>query len=175
MKPRLKVRMYRGEEKFYIRIESDHPAIPPFMPMRIFPSNFKDAKRESEKFLHLIRGAFRQVFGKRPGFARVLERIGIGDTRICALFVDLQLLRTKLMLGRSRSRRTLPGRKKTSPVTHHAHHKYIKRYCIVNAQHVDAKQLMLSSPRTRDAESLNPVRGRIDREGLSNSPPTRSE
>ena len=64
--PRLKVRLYRGEEKFYIRIESDHPGIPTSMPIRITPSNFRDAKKESEKLLHLIRGVFRRVLGKQP-------------------------------------------------------------------------------------------------------------
>jgi hypothetical protein len=64
--PRLKVRIYRGEEKFYIRIESDHPAIPTSMPMRITARNFRDAKRESEKLLHLTRGVFRRVLGKHP-------------------------------------------------------------------------------------------------------------
>ena len=68
--PRLKVRMYRGEERFYIRVESDHPAIPTSMPMRITPSNFRDAKRESEKFLYLIRGVFRQILGKAPDLRR---------------------------------------------------------------------------------------------------------
>jgi hypothetical protein len=48
--PRLKVRIYRGGAKFYIRIESDHPGIPTSMPMRINESNFKDAKKSRKSF-----------------------------------------------------------------------------------------------------------------------------
>jgi hypothetical protein len=73
--PRLKVRIYRGGAKFYIRIESDHPGIPTSMPMRITPSNFKDAKRESEKFLHLIRGVFRQALGKNPDLPESMKEM----------------------------------------------------------------------------------------------------
>ena len=69
------MRLYRGEEKFYIRIESDHPGIPTSMPMRITPSNFKDAKRESEKFLHLIRGVFRQALGKGPDLPESMKEM----------------------------------------------------------------------------------------------------
>jgi hypothetical protein len=64
--PRLKIRLYGGDPDFYIRVASDHPAIPPLMPMRITPTNLKDAKREAKKFLHLIRGVFRQALGKTP-------------------------------------------------------------------------------------------------------------
>ena len=73
--PRLKVRMCRGEERFYIRVESDHPAIPTSMPMRITPSNFRDAKRESEKFLYLIRGVFRQILGKAPDLPESMKKM----------------------------------------------------------------------------------------------------
>lgn len=73
--PRLKVRMYRSEERFYIRVESDHPAIPTSMPMRISPSNFRDAKRESEKFLYLIRGVFRQSLGKTPDLPESMKKM----------------------------------------------------------------------------------------------------
>ena len=73
--PRLKVRMYRGEERFYIRVESDHPAIPTSMPMRITPINFRDAKRESEKFLYLIRGVFRQMLGKNFDFPEHMKEM----------------------------------------------------------------------------------------------------
>jgi hypothetical protein len=59
--PRLKMRLYRGNPHFYISIESDHLAIPPLMPMRIKPTNFKDAKREAKKLLHLTRAVFRQA------------------------------------------------------------------------------------------------------------------
>jgi hypothetical protein len=62
--PQLKMRLYGGDPDFYIKVESNHPAIPPFKPMRITPTNLKDAQREAKKFLHLIRGVFRQALGK---------------------------------------------------------------------------------------------------------------
>jgi hypothetical protein len=64
--PQLKMRLYEGDPDFYIGVESDRPAIPPFMPMRITPTNLKDAKREAKKFLHIIRGVCRQTLGKTP-------------------------------------------------------------------------------------------------------------
>jgi hypothetical protein len=57
--PRLKMRLYESDPLFYISVENDPPAIPPLTPMRIKPTNVAGAKRESEKFLHMIRGAFR--------------------------------------------------------------------------------------------------------------------
>jgi hypothetical protein len=62
--PQLRMRIYRGDKHFYIRLESDDPRMPPSMPMRIKPANFKDAKREAEKLLRLIRGVFREALGK---------------------------------------------------------------------------------------------------------------
>src|SRR5690348_15912818 len=73
--PRLKVRLYRGEEKFYIRIESDHPGVPTSMPMRITPRNFRDAKKESEKLLYLIRGVFRLILGKTPDLPESMKEM----------------------------------------------------------------------------------------------------
>jgi hypothetical protein len=64
--PRLKVRIYRDDVSFYIRMESDHPAIPRSMPMRIKATNFKHAKAEAVKLLRLIRGVFRQGLGEAP-------------------------------------------------------------------------------------------------------------
>jgi hypothetical protein len=64
--PQLKMRLYGGDPDFYIQVESDHPAIPHFMPMRITPTNLKAAKSESEKLLHIIRGVFRLALGKAP-------------------------------------------------------------------------------------------------------------
>jgi hypothetical protein len=64
--PQLRLRIYRGNTSFYISIESDHPAVPPLMPTRIKATNFKDAKSQSAKFLHLMRGTFRQALGKTP-------------------------------------------------------------------------------------------------------------
>ena len=93
--PRLKVRMYRGEEKFYIRVESDHPAIPTSMPMRITPSDFRDAKRESEKFLYLIRGVFRQILGKAPDLPESMKEI---ESQIPAF---LQFLLSNSFLGQN--------------------------------------------------------------------------
>jgi hypothetical protein len=93
--PRLRVRMYRGEERFYIRVESDHPAIPTSMPMRITPSNFRDAKRESEKFLHLIRGVFRQALGKGPDLPESMKEM---ESEIPAF---LQFLLSNSFLGQN--------------------------------------------------------------------------
>jgi hypothetical protein len=73
--PRLKVRMYRGEERFYIRVECGYPGIPTSMPMRITPSNFRDAKKESEKFLYLIRGVFRQMLRKNADFPEYMKQM----------------------------------------------------------------------------------------------------
>jgi len=64
--PRLKLRIFRGNLKFYASIESDDPTIPPFIPMPIGPTNFKEAKTAAERFLHLIRGVFRAASGKAP-------------------------------------------------------------------------------------------------------------
>jgi hypothetical protein len=73
--PRLKVRLYLGEARFYIRLASDHPGIPTSMPMRITPRNFRDAKKESEKFLYLIRGVFRQMLGKNLDFPEHMKEM----------------------------------------------------------------------------------------------------
>ena len=73
--PRLKVRLYRGDVNFYIRVESNHPAIPPSMPMRIEATNFKEAKDEAGKFLHLIRGVFRQALGKAADLPEDMKEI----------------------------------------------------------------------------------------------------
>jgi hypothetical protein len=43
--------------------------------MRITPTNFKDARRESEKLLHLIRGVFRQVLGKSPDLPQHMKQM----------------------------------------------------------------------------------------------------
>jgi hypothetical protein len=67
VEPRLKMRIYRDKrEHFYGCIESDDPAIPPLMPVRIKSTNFKDAKARAEKWLHIIRGIFRVASGKAP-------------------------------------------------------------------------------------------------------------
>jgi hypothetical protein len=79
--PRLRVRMYRGEERFYIRVESDHPAIPTSMPMRINPSNFRDAQRESEKFLYLIR----QILGKTTDLPESMQKWNRRYPHFCTL------------------------------------------------------------------------------------------
>lgn len=73
--PRLKMRIYRGDEHFYIRIESDDPSIPPSMPMRIKPVNFKDAKREAEKLLRLVRGVFRLALGRSPDLPHHMKQM----------------------------------------------------------------------------------------------------
>lgn len=93
--PRLKVRMYRGKAAFYIRIESDHPGIPTSMPMRINVSNFKDAKKESEKFLHLVRGVFRKMLGKSPDLPEHMKEI---EGEVPAF---LQFLPTNSFLGQN--------------------------------------------------------------------------
>ena len=64
--PQLKMRLYKGHPHFYISVESDDPRIPPFMPIRIRPTNVSDAKKESAKFLYIIRGVFRRALGKTP-------------------------------------------------------------------------------------------------------------
>jgi hypothetical protein len=64
--PRLKMRIYRGNTRFYISVESDHPTVPPSMPMLIQATTFKEAKSQSEKLLHIIRGVFLQTLGKTP-------------------------------------------------------------------------------------------------------------
>jgi hypothetical protein len=74
--PRLTLRIYRGKAKFYIRIESDYRAIPPFMHMPIRPTNLEDAKSESKMLLHLIRTSFRHISGKTldlPGHLKQVE------------------------------------------------------------------------------------------------------
>src|SRR5438552_14763260 len=66
--PRLTMRIYRGKAKFSIRIESDHPANPPFMPMPIRSTNLEDARSQSETLLHIMRNVFRQALGRSPDF-----------------------------------------------------------------------------------------------------------
>ena len=73
--PRLTMRIYRAKGKFYIRIESDHPAIPPFMPMPIGPTNLEVAKSQSETLLHIMRGVFRQALGRSPDFPAHLKEM----------------------------------------------------------------------------------------------------
>ena len=72
--PRLTLRIYRGKAKFYICIESDYRAIPPFMHMPIRPTNLEDAKRQSETLLHIVRGTFRQAVGKSPDLPEHLKQ-----------------------------------------------------------------------------------------------------
>ncbi len=73
--PRLKVRIYRNDVNFYIRIESNHAAIPMSMPMRINVTNFEDAKDNAEKFLHIIRGVFRTALGKKPDLPGHMKKL----------------------------------------------------------------------------------------------------
>jgi hypothetical protein len=73
--PRLIARIYRNDMNFYIRIESNHPAIPLSMPMRINVTNFKDAKDNAEKLLHIVRGVFRTASGKAPDLPERLKEI----------------------------------------------------------------------------------------------------
>jgi hypothetical protein len=73
--PRLTMRIYRGNSNIYIRIESQDPRIPVSMPMRIKPTNFKDAKKEAEKFLYLVRGVLRQALGKTPDLPANMKEI----------------------------------------------------------------------------------------------------
>jgi hypothetical protein len=73
--PRLKVRIYRDDVDFYIRIESNHPAIPVAMPRRINVTNFEDAKDSAEEFLYFVRGMFREILGKSPGLPEHLKDI----------------------------------------------------------------------------------------------------
>jgi hypothetical protein len=73
--PRLKVRIYRNDVNFYIRIDSDHPAIPVSMPMRIDATNFKEAKDRAKEFLYFVRGMFREILGKSPGLPEHLKEI----------------------------------------------------------------------------------------------------
>jgi hypothetical protein len=84
--PRLKMRMYRRKEKFYIRIESDHPGIPTSMPLRMTAINFKDARRDAEKLLHVIRGVHRLALGKKPDLPESMKRI---ESEIPAFLYDL--------------------------------------------------------------------------------------
>jgi hypothetical protein len=64
--PRLKVRIYTDNLNFYMGIESDDPAVPHFMPLRIRATNFKDAKSLAENYLHLTRGVLRAASEKPP-------------------------------------------------------------------------------------------------------------
>jgi hypothetical protein len=73
--PRLKMRIYRSDSIFYIRIETDHLAVPLCMPIRVEANNFKDAKSESEKFLRIIRGLFRHALGKTPDLPEEMKEM----------------------------------------------------------------------------------------------------
>ena len=72
--PRLKINIYRNGVNFYIRIESDNPAIPESMPFRINVSNFKDAKEHAEKLLHIVRGSIRTALGKPPDLPEYVDK-----------------------------------------------------------------------------------------------------
>jgi len=93
--PRLKVRIYREHPNFYIGIESDHPAIPPSLPMQIRSANFKDAKVEAEKLLRLTRGVFRQALGKAPDLPQEMKEM---EQEVPAF---LDFLQTDSSLGQS--------------------------------------------------------------------------
>jgi hypothetical protein len=73
--PRLKLKIYRGNTRFYISIESNHPAIPPSMPVCIAAANFVEAKSQASKLLHMIRGVFRQASGKAPDLPEDMKEI----------------------------------------------------------------------------------------------------
>jgi hypothetical protein len=73
--PRLKARIYRANLKFYVSMESDHPAIPPSIPMPIQATNFKDAKAAVEKFLHISRAVLRAASGKPPDLPEHMQEI----------------------------------------------------------------------------------------------------
>jgi hypothetical protein len=84
--PRLKIRIYRSNTSFYISVESDHPAVPSLMPMRIKPTTFKEAKSQAVKYLHLIRGVFRQALGKTPDLPEHMKEL---ESEIPAFQYDL--------------------------------------------------------------------------------------
>jgi hypothetical protein len=46
--PQLKIQLLRSNPHFYLKVESDHPAVPTLMPLRIGPTNLKDAKRKAD-------------------------------------------------------------------------------------------------------------------------------
>jgi hypothetical protein len=73
--PQLKMQLLRSNPHFYLEVECDHPVIPTLMPLRITPTNFRDAKSEAQKFLHIIRGAFRQMLGKTPDLPEEMKKI----------------------------------------------------------------------------------------------------
>ena len=79
--PRLKINIYQNGVNFYIRIESDHPAIPEFIPMRINVSNFKEAKDNAEKFLHIVRGLLRTAAGKGEDLPLLISDF-VGETDV---------------------------------------------------------------------------------------------
>jgi len=84
--PKLKVGLYKGDPHFYISVESHDPRIPPFMPMRIRPTDVADAKTESEKLLYIIRGVFRQALGKTPDLPEHMKEL---ESEIPAFLHDL--------------------------------------------------------------------------------------
>ena len=75
--PRLRIKIYRNGVNFYIRVESNHPAIPMSMPMPMLikVTNFKDAKDNAEKLLHIVRGVFRTAEGKAPDLPEHMKGI----------------------------------------------------------------------------------------------------
>jgi len=73
--PRLKIRIYRSDTTFYIWVECHHPAIPSFVPFSIKAANLLEAKSQSAKLLHLLRGLFRQALGKAPDLPEDMKQI----------------------------------------------------------------------------------------------------
>jgi len=72
--PRLKIRIYRSDANFYIRVECDHPGIS-FIPFCMKAANFLEVKSQSAKLLHLLRGLFRQALGKAPDLPEDMKQI----------------------------------------------------------------------------------------------------
>jgi hypothetical protein len=86
--PELGINIYRSGVNFYVRIESNHPAIPESMPFRINVSNFKDAKVNAEKLLYIVRRMFREILGKSPGLPEHLKEIEQANACIRAIFAN---------------------------------------------------------------------------------------
>lgn len=107
--PGLRINIYRNGVNFYICIESDHPAIPEFIPMRINVSNFKDAKENAEKLLYIVRGAIRTSLGKPPDLPEHMNKI---EEEMPAFFFNRPLRGSKLTSEWSRPSTRAPHAKR---------------------------------------------------------------
>jgi hypothetical protein len=64
--PQMTAHIYRRKSQLYLRIESDRPAVPHLGPLKLVPTDIKEAEKGVESLLHILRGTLRMALGQNP-------------------------------------------------------------------------------------------------------------